>query len=234
MSSDLRLSGVRVNKAVRGEYDSQFRLPADPGVKGTTDTAYCGVSLGKLVRRDREVRADLDVVDTRRRPVPPLLVPRSLLGETTYGAAGEGRAGAGAGAHPRRVQALITTESVPHLSACNTSKTRCRSRSTTSSGPTRQVNGSPSARSNVVSRNYVVIRPATARCAQARAGQLRAGGRRSGCRCESPETVGSDRSGMHGGDDGFLLFVWEQVRSAGQQRNGAEAGVHAGDQFDVR
>lgn len=95
--------------------------------------------------------------------------------------------GAGAGAHPRRDQALITTESVPHLSACNTSKTRCRWRSTSSSGPTRQVDESPSARSNVVSRNYVVIRPATARCAQARARQLRAGkdghGSHGGCQC---------------------------------------------------
>jgi hypothetical protein len=47
----------------------------------------------------------------------------SLLGELPIAVQAKAAQGAGAGAHPRRDQALITTESVPHLSACNTSKT---------------------------------------------------------------------------------------------------------------
>ena len=62
MSSDLRRHGIHVNKAVLGQYDSAFPVTRRPRHEALR-TGDCGVSAGNLVRRDREVRADLDVVD---------------------------------------------------------------------------------------------------------------------------------------------------------------------------
>jgi hypothetical protein len=57
-----------VSKAIRGQYGSAFPVTRRPRHGGTTGSAYCGVSAGKLVRRGQEAGASLNVVD------PPLLV----------------------------------------------------------------------------------------------------------------------------------------------------------------
>ena len=59
MPSDLRRPGF-LAKRVRGRYDSAFGH-GRPRHKGTTGTAHYGVSAGRLVLRDQEVGAGLDV-----------------------------------------------------------------------------------------------------------------------------------------------------------------------------
>src|SRR6478672_13557839 len=108
----LQVSG-KVSPSVADQYKQ--RSPPNPPARQRPRSQSLGRSLSVVSRKPlRTVRGWSG--DGRSGGV-------SLLGELPMAVQAKAAQGAGAGAHPRRDQALIATESVPHLSACNTSKT---------------------------------------------------------------------------------------------------------------